>query len=71
MKRLELLRKISRAAKRCEVDFELVRQGKEHEYWLCGGFRFAVPRHREIAEGTAEAICRDLEPVLGDKWWRR
>jgi hypothetical protein len=70
MKRLDLLRQISRGAKRFGVPLALVRQGKEHEFWQCGTLRFAVPRHREIAEGTADAIKRDLQPVLGDKWWR-
>ena len=52
------------------MNLELARQGREHEYWLCGDIKFAVPRHREVAERTAEAIRRDLEPVLGEKWWR-
>jgi hypothetical protein len=47
-----------------------IRQGSRHEFWELGGFRFAVPRHRDINEWTAEAIMRELEPMLGEDWWR-
>ena len=26
--------------------------------------------HRDINEWTAKAIMRDLEPMLGEDWWR-
>ncbi len=68
---MKLLREISRAAKGCDVELALVRQGKKHEYWQCGEIKFAVPRHRDISAGTTEAIFRDLEPVLGKDWWRK
>ena len=48
----------------------LVRQGHQHEIWDVGGFRFVVPRHRDISERTAEAIMRELEPIFGNGWWR-
>ena len=69
MNRIAMMRKISRRAKRCGHDLSFVRQGR-HEYWACGGFTFAVPRHREIPKGTVEGIFKDLEPVLGEGWWR-
>jgi hypothetical protein len=73
MNRTRMMREISRAAKRCGVDFNPVPEHKrgKHDFWVCGGFKFAIPRHREIASGTAEQILKDLEPVLGKDWWRK
>jgi hypothetical protein len=49
----------------------LVRQGGEHEIWSCGDRLVAIPRHREINELTATAICRALEQALGKGWWKQ
>ncbi len=40
----------------------LVREGSDHSIWqnLANGHRTAVPRHREIPNPTARAICRQL-----------
>lgn len=40
----------------------LVREGSNHSIWenLANGRRSAVPRHREIPDPTARAICRQL-----------
>lgn len=38
----------------------IARQGK-HEIWQFGQLRIPVPRHTEIAEGTARAIIRRAE----------
>ena len=40
----------------------LHRHGRGHDIWLnpAGRAESAVPRHREIATGTARAICRQL-----------
>jgi hypothetical protein len=70
MKRSELIRRIRRAARPAGLTFEFDRQGKEHELWVCGRAKVSIPRHREINERTAEGICRDLEPELGEGWWR-
>jgi len=39
------------------------REGGSHSIWLNPKTRkiASVPRHREIKEGTARAICRQLE----------
>ena len=71
MKRDELVRKVRRAAVEAGRDWSLVREGGNHEIWACGGTRVQVPRHREVAEGTALDILRDLEAELGKGWWRR
>jgi hypothetical protein len=71
MKRRALIRRISDACANTGAELTLVRQGSRHEVWAVEGFAFAVPRHREISDRTAEAIMRDLEPILGEGWWRR
>ncbi len=40
-----------------------LREGGSHTVWLRPASRklAAVPRHREIKEGTVRAICRQLE----------
>ncbi len=41
----------------------LLREGRGHAVWInpASGRQSAVPRHREINECTAKAICRQLE----------
>lgn len=70
MKRRALIHRIRTEAATRGLPCVLARQGRRHEFWEVGGFRFAIPRHREINEWTAEAIMRDLEPRLGKDWWR-
>ncbi|WP_026120608.1 type II toxin-antitoxin system HicA family toxin [Nocardiopsis potens] len=60
MKRKDLMRRLREIATDKEVDLVLVRQGA-HEIWLLGRLRIPVPRHNEIAEGTAKAIIRRAE----------
>ncbi|MFJ7168496.1 type II toxin-antitoxin system HicA family toxin [Streptomyces globosus] len=38
-----------------------MRQGGSHEVYDLRGIRLIVPRHSEIAEGTARAIIRAAE----------
>jgi predicted RNA binding protein YcfA (HicA-like mRNA interferase family) len=56
MKRRDLLRHLS--AHGCR----LLREGGRHSYWCNADNtrRSAVPRHGEISDFTARAICRDL-----------
>ena len=70
MKRRALILRIQVAASSRGVLFGKVREGSRHEFWAVGDLRVAIPRHRDINEWTAEAIMRDLEPILGDGWWR-
>lgn len=71
MKRRALIQRIQTAATSCGVPCVRMRQGSRHEFWTVGGLRVSIPRHRDINEWTAEAIMRDLEPILGEDWWRR
>jgi hypothetical protein len=71
VKRRELLRAVARAAREAGLEWELLRQGADHEIWSLDGHRVTVPRHREINELTARGILRALEAQLGEDWWRR
>ena len=65
MKQRQLKLQIRQLAKRHGATVRLVRQGK-HEIWECAGLTFSIPRHREIAEGTARTILKRLEAHLKD-----
>lgn len=70
MRQRDLLKKISKAAKRAGTDFEFVRHGAAHDIYRCGGQQFSIPRHTEINELTAKGIMSDLEDQLGMGWWK-
>jgi hypothetical protein len=36
-------------------------KGSKHEKWTDGTHSIALPRHKEIAEGTAHAILKEAE----------
>ena len=57
MKRLDLERHMR--AHGCA----LVREGGNHSIWKnpANGKVAPVPRHREVKEGTARSVCRQLE----------
>ena len=71
MNRAEIIRRVRKAAKASGGGFEILREGRDHEVWICGQTKVAIPRHREVSKFTAEGIFRDLEAELGDGWWRR
>jgi mRNA interferase HicA len=56
MKRRELIRHL--LAHGCQ----LLREGRAHSIWInpANGQQSAIPRHREIDDYTARAICRQL-----------
>jgi hypothetical protein len=70
VKRSDLVRRVRTAAREASLDWELLRTGREHDVWICGRTKIAIPRHREINPYTAEAIFKDLEAELGEDWWR-
>jgi mRNA interferase HicA len=70
VKRVDLLKKIGRAATEMGVAFAEVREGSSHSIYRCGQQNVVVPRHRDINELTARGIMRDLEDQLGEGWWR-
>ena len=71
MKRRELLKKITAAARSRGLALEQIREGANHTIFGIGDYHFPVPRHTEINEYTAQAIMNDLADQLGEDWWRR
>lgn len=71
MQRRALLKLIRDAASARHKELGEIREGANHTIYAVGGFRFAVPRHSELNEYTAEEIMKDLEDELGKGWWRR
>jgi hypothetical protein len=70
VKRAEVRKRINKAAREKGLDvheFEMT----NHTGLTCGSARTVIPRHAEIAEGTAETIFKQLEPALGRRWWRK
>lgn len=70
MKRVKLIKKVSKAAKAKGKTFELVRNVGNHDIWQCGNTKVPVPRHTEVVEYTAEGIMKALEDELGERWWK-
>ncbi len=56
MKRVDLLRRLVKAARTAGVSFEIVREGGSHTVYRYGGRLVSVPRDREINERTARSI---------------
>lgn len=65
-RRRELVAQIQELAKRHDTMARPIRQGK-HEIWECEGLTFPLPRHRDIAEGTARAIIKRLTEHLSQR----
>ena len=71
MKRVDLLRMISRAAMEAGLPWVLVREGGNHSLFTLRDIAVQIPRHRDIDGLTAKAIMKHLEGELGVKWWIR
>jgi len=70
VKRAELLRAISRAARARKLSVHLERRARHGELFRIGSVLIKIPRHRDIGLKTTFAIRRELETVLGKDWWR-
>ncbi len=70
MKRGEVKQRIRKAAKARGKDWTLLRQGAQHEIWLCGSTSVVLPRHNELQLGLVLGIFRRLERELGEGWWK-
>ena len=64
-KKKDLIKQIREIAKQNGRTARLKRQGSGHEIWECAGLIMPIPRHREIAEGTARKIIKRLEEQMG------
>jgi hypothetical protein len=69
--RREIIKRINKAARAAEVEWDVLREGANHTVYTLDGLRIPIPRHRDIAEGTTEAIYKECEPKLGKDWWRQ
>lgn len=70
MKRTAIIKKIPQAAKDAGVDYVEVER-TNHTGLIVGSVRTTIARHGEVAEGTPEALYKQLQPALGKGWWRR
>ncbi|HEX9766387.1 MAG TPA: hypothetical protein VGA36_06455 [Nitriliruptorales bacterium] len=67
-KRRDVMRAIERAAAAADLP-TTAREGANHTLLSIGSTTDSVPRHRELARFTAEAIFERLERELGPRWW--
>lgn len=70
MKRGEVIRKIRKAAKAAGVEVILT-ELTEHTGLTVGGIPTVVSRSTSDFGFTAETIFKQLEPALGEGWWRK
>lgn len=71
VKRMDLIREISKAARRSGLLWVIVREGGNHSIFTLGDQRIPIPRHREIPDVLAIKIMKELESELGQRWWAR
>ncbi|WP_392753993.1 type II toxin-antitoxin system HicA family toxin [Streptomyces sp. LN590] len=61
MRKATLIQNLRRIAASKGADLVLARQGGRHEVYILRGVSLPVPRHREIAEGTAKTLIKAAE----------
>ena len=69
MRRRDLIPQLRDAANVTGLAFTSLRNTGGHEVFSLDGLRIPVPNHREIAEGTAKSIMRQVTAKLGEEWW--
>jgi hypothetical protein len=65
-----MVKRISTAAKRQGIEWQLLREGANHSVYSLGGVVIPVPRHAELGEHLVMGIFRECELMLGRGWWR-
>lgn len=70
MKRGEIIRKIRKAAKAAGVTVE-IDELTNHTGLTVGGVSTTVSRSTSDFGQMAEVIFKQLEPALGEGWWRK
>lgn len=70
MKRGELIGRIKRQAKISKVGWHTDHEGANHIVYRLGATMIPIPRHREIGPGVTEAIFKECEAELGERWWK-
>ena len=66
MRKRELIKRLRLIARERDLEFGLVREGRNHEMWRIGNARLVIPRHREINERTAQGILAHALEVRDD-----
>ena len=66
MKKRDLVKQLRLIAREGGLEFELVREGRNHEIWRIGNAQLVIPRHREINERTARGILSHALEVRDD-----
>lgn len=69
MKRRAVLKQIELEAKRQGIPFAL-RERTNHTGIEVGHVNTVIGRHVEIRESQRIRIFKQLEPVLGKRWWK-
>jgi hypothetical protein len=67
--RRDVIRRIAEEANRQEVSWVPEREGTRHTLYRLGSTMIPVPRHRELDDGFAEALFKQCEGELGERWW--
>jgi len=70
MNRKRLLKRIRARARELGLPRGDITHAGSHDKVTVGNSFVIIPRHKEIAEMTAEGIMKSLEPTLGKDWWR-
>lgn len=71
VKRRDLIRRIRDEARRQQVEWAIDREGRSHTLYRLGVTMIPIPRHAELDDRFAEAVFKECEPELGERWWRR
>lgn len=70
VKRKELIKLINDRAIELELPRVKIKGGGAHDKLIILNLRVPIPRHNEIASGTARSIMESFEPLLGESWWK-
>ncbi len=70
MRTRQVIAKISKAAHKQGVTWELARNGANHDVYSLDGLMIPIARHTEMGNRGAETIWKECEPKLGKGWWR-
>lgn len=69
--RRDVLKKITKAAKKADLSWEFVREGGNHSVYKLDGKVIPIGRHKgEVGNRYAEMIYRECETKLGKDWWK-
>ena len=71
VKRRDLLRRVHKECTRKGISNITLSEGGNHSIITVGHLRIPIPRHRELGDLPALAIMKQLQSILGERWWER